>query len=539
MSFLLLAHSHSLTDILSGLLGFVQMPYIYLMLMAFAAASGSYYLLKAHKKKSGYVALFLAALFTRLFMVFQDAFLHPWDERYHALVARNMLNDAFKPVLLRLPLGDYNYKLWNYCHIWVHKQPLFSWQMALSIKLFGVSEYSIRFPSAVMGAIMTVMVYDLTICLLREKQTAFFAALFFCFSRFHLEQVSGLWGLDHNDIAFHFYLLASLWAYARYTSRPHWVWPVLIGFFAGCAVLNKWLVGLVVFGGWGINLLLSLKGKTARRDWLYFFLSLIVCTLVFLPWQLYITYRFPIQAAWAYSFNRRHITEALEGHSGNMLFYFGRLPGYFGITGSVLALGGLALFCMRLFQKRLPNVLAAMPIIVTVLSIFLFFSIVVKTKTPGYVYAVAPFAAIFISMILSEIKKYKIQNKILKNNQLYIIWSTITLITVYSPAHIFLRHNPNDPKRLAAAKLNETAKNIDKTLPHGITHIFNANRDHAIDIMFYHNKLSVHAGSLNKTILDSLSKKHIPLGFFASRPGRELPAYIYQYPTTCIIPNTY
>lgn len=536
MTFLLQATPFSFTDICTGLPGFLQMPYIYLMLLAFVLATTTYYLLRVHRDKLALAALFLAALFARLFMVFQDAFLHPWDERYHALVARNMLNAPFTPMLLRFPLGAYNYKLWNYCHIWLHKQPLFSWQMALSVKLFGVSEYSIRFPSAVLGALMTVMIYDITLRLVNEKYTAFFAALFFCFSRFHLEQVSGLWGLDHNDVAFHFYVLASIWAYTRYSSKPHWVWPLLIGFFAGCAVLNKWLVGLVVFGGWGINLLLSLKNRTSRREWSHFLLSLAVSTVIFLPWQLYITHRFPVEAAWEYTFNGRHITEALEGHSGNFLYYFGRLPGYWGIPGCLLVFAGWAILSKRLFQKRLANPLATIGMLTIFPCVFIFFSIVVKTKMPGYVYMLTPLAAIFISMALAEIKKISLQNKLLKNKSLYLLWSTVTLIFVFSPAHIYLRHKPDDPKRITAVKHTQQAKNIRSLIPVDNKFIFNATEYQAIDIMFYHNDLSVHWGAINRKTLDSLQVAGHSISFFPSRTGHDLPSYVRENPTFHIIP---
>lgn len=536
MHILLQANAHSPTDILSGLLGFVQMPYIYLMGLSFVFTIGSYYFFTRQSNKLGIATLFLAALLARIFMAFQDAFLHPWDERYHALVARNMLNDPLTPMLQRLPLGDYNYKLWNFCHIWVHKQPLFSWQMALSIKLFGVSEYSIRLPSALMGALITVMVYDLTMLLVRERHTAFLAALLFCYSRFHLEQVAGLYGLDHNDIALHFYVLASIWAYARYTQSKHWIWVLLAGLFAGCAVLVKWLLGLLVFGGWGINLLIRHQLKLLNRQWLHFFLALFVCLVIFLPWQLYIIHRFPIQAEWAYSFNRRHITEALENHTGNFLYYFGRLPGYFGITGSIFAMGGIVILFKRLLQKNLANPYVATPLIFAFLSLFLFFSLIVKTKTPAYVYTTAPFAAIFISLVLSEILRIKNENKILNSKILYLFWSTITLATIFSPPHIFARHNPTDPRRITAQRLNTAAKQIDRSIPAGTIHIFNAGEYQAIDMMFYHKNLSVHYGFLNKATLDSLSKNGIPFCFFASRPGRELPAYINEYPNTCILP---
>ena len=57
--------------------------------------------------------------------------------------------------------------------------------------------------------------------------------------------------MDQIRVAFGFYVLASIWAFAEYYNSNKTYWTLLIGFFAGCAVLNKWLPGLIVYGAWG------------------------------------------------------------------------------------------------------------------------------------------------------------------------------------------------------------------------------------------------------------------------------------------------
>jgi hypothetical protein len=49
-----------------------------------------------------------------------DSFLHPWDERYHALVAKNMLNASFEPMLYKDPALESNDRNWWSSHIWLH-----------------------------------------------------------------------------------------------------------------------------------------------------------------------------------------------------------------------------------------------------------------------------------------------------------------------------------------------------------------------------------------------------------------------------------
>lgn len=81
-----------------------------------------------------------------------DPFLYEWDEKYHALVAKNMLQHSLKPMLYvhqYFATDPYN---WTYNNIWLHKQPLFLWQMALSMMFFGVSEQAMRLPSVLIGS---------------------------------------------------------------------------------------------------------------------------------------------------------------------------------------------------------------------------------------------------------------------------------------------------------------------------------------------------------------------------------------------------
>ena len=81
------------------------------------------------------IALFLLLLSGLLlrFYLSADFQLHEWDERYHALVAKNMIESPFKPMLYKNPVLPYNYQNWIENHVWLHKQPLPFWFMAASL----------------------------------------------------------------------------------------------------------------------------------------------------------------------------------------------------------------------------------------------------------------------------------------------------------------------------------------------------------------------------------------------------------------------
>jgi 4-amino-4-deoxy-L-arabinose transferase-like glycosyltransferase len=99
----------------------------------------AFYYSKHDKIKSAVLLVVLAGFIIRCFVA-SDPYLHPWDERYHALVAKNIISEPLKPTLYEDPVLPYNYKQWHKNHIWVHKQPMPLWMMAASMNVFGVNE---------------------------------------------------------------------------------------------------------------------------------------------------------------------------------------------------------------------------------------------------------------------------------------------------------------------------------------------------------------------------------------------------------------
>src|SRR3954469_18267269 len=63
----------------------------------------------------------LGGLILRVFVA-SDLFLHEWDERYHALVAKNLMSNLLLPRLYASPLLNYDCREWASNYIWLHKQ---------------------------------------------------------------------------------------------------------------------------------------------------------------------------------------------------------------------------------------------------------------------------------------------------------------------------------------------------------------------------------------------------------------------------------
>lgn len=91
------------------------------------------------------------ALFSALFFIpfLGDVHLFDWDEINFAESAREML-----------VTGDYFRVHINYQPFW-EKPPLFFWLQAASMKMFGINEFSARFPNAVCGMISLVSIYHI------------------------------------------------------------------------------------------------------------------------------------------------------------------------------------------------------------------------------------------------------------------------------------------------------------------------------------------------------------------------------------------
>ena len=124
--------------------------HLILLIFGTFALCASLFAYRKSKFKWALILLITGGFLLRLFVATDD-FLHPWDERYHALVAKNMISSPFVPKLYDNPVLSYDYTNWTGNHIWVHKQPFPLWLMAASMKVFGTNEVAIRIPSLLLS----------------------------------------------------------------------------------------------------------------------------------------------------------------------------------------------------------------------------------------------------------------------------------------------------------------------------------------------------------------------------------------------------
>jgi len=262
--------------------------------------------------------LTLCGLMLRVFMS-AHGYLELWDERFHALVAKNLMAHPLVPTLYDNPVLPYDLTSWTSNHVWLHKQPVTLWLMSLSMWVFGVNEFAVRLPSIMLTAVGIPLLFAIGRQLFNAR-VGFFAAFLFSLNGLVLELASGRTSTDHVDAIFMCMALFAVYFSCLHARSGNLRYAALVGVFLGLAILTKWLTALIVVPVW---LLIVLDSKTLsnqvilRHGALLLGLSLIIA----LPWQLYIFHVFPQEAAWESHYNFIHLTEALEGHVKPIYYY--------------------------------------------------------------------------------------------------------------------------------------------------------------------------------------------------------------------------
>lgn len=358
-----------------------------------------FYSWKSFKKDDYNTAVLFITFSGLLFFIYSstDFFLHEWDERYHALVAKNLMNHPLIPTLYENPILPYDYKMWVGNHIWLHKQPLPLWFMAGSMKIFGINEIAIRLPSILFSTIGILLTFKIGSFFFNQK-IGVLAAFFFSVNGLIIELTGGRIATDHIDIAFMFFILLAIYLITVFLKRKTIIYTILIGISVGAAVLTKWLTGLIVLPIW--LLLIWDEGHLNMKQIIFHFtLILLSITVVALPWQLYIFNEFPQEATYESQFNLRHFTEVIEDQAGSIFYFINRIR----INYGELIYLPLIWFLSKISKR--PKNLKQLALLIWFLVPLFVFSLA-KTKMQGYLLFTAPALFIITSSFFFELKNY-------------------------------------------------------------------------------------------------------------------------------------
>ncbi len=501
-----------------------------LVLACLPAIASVFMFYKTPYRKEAFYLLLFSALLLRLLMAVIDPYLQNWDERFHALVAKNMIEDPFKPMLIKHPLFPYHYADWWNSHIWVHKQPLFLWQMALSMKIFGATTFAIRLPSVIMGTLAVWMVREIAQRWTRNDETSYMAALLVTTSWYGLEMISGWMSLDHNDFTFYFYITAAIWALTKYfNTMKLWPWGILTGVLIGCAVLVKWLTAFLVFGGWGLYILLSPEYRSTFKFYLHIFIAFLVSVLVFGPWQLYILKAFPLESAASYAYNKIHIMKDL-GHEGPWYFHFKMLPFvYTWPLVIMLVMGWMMLLFSKTAAKKYTFTFMAM-----IAVIFGFFTFV-ATRMPAFVFPVSGLMMIMMAYSISTIT-HKAESIVSKNtgSSRWMPWVAIIAAFICLRPMEMIRHR-DKTHEFRNLKLQHTK--VYKELSEDIIKnyvILNLPPHENLELMFFRGG-DAFLSFPEEKVLDSLQQAGYRFAAFKNTPTHPLLDYILEDPEVVLI----
>lgn len=161
--------------------------------------------------------------------------LFDWDEINFAECAREMLaTNNYSDVQL-------------YFHPFWEKPPLFIWLQAISMNIFGVSEFAARFPNALCGVITLLFLYKTGKELNDKKFGLTWVFVYASTLLPHLFFKSGI-----IDPWFNLFIYVSVYYLIQHTNNPvgksGYTTSIISGFFLGLALLTKGPAALILVG---------------------------------------------------------------------------------------------------------------------------------------------------------------------------------------------------------------------------------------------------------------------------------------------------
>ena len=436
------------------------------------------------------IAIFLLILCGLILRIYTstDFFLHTWDERYHALVAKNFIQHPWTPTLYDNPVLPYDFRVWVGNHIWLHKQPLPLWTIAASMHVFGVNEIALRIPSIILTTIGIWLTFSIGSYFFNKK-TGFLAAFFYSINGLIIELTAGRVASDHIDIFFLFFIEIAIFFSILFVRKKNTFYNILAGVCIGAAILSKWLPALIVLPIWLLIVIDSGNFKV-KSIIFQFIILLITCVSVFLPWQIYIFTEFPLEAGWESSFNFRHITEVIEGQAGPFYYFFDKIRISYGELIYLPLLWFLWKTCKNFNDKK------GLAICIWFLIPFIFFSFV-TTKMQAYILFTAPALFLITADFFFALSKYK------KNHKFKWLFNLILILLIVLPIRYSIERikpfEKRDRNPQWVADLKELNKeNMDKAI------LFNY--EYPIEAMFYTNLIVYPYIPDRNTISDLIAK---------------------------------
>lgn len=208
--------------------------------------------------------------------------LSSWDEAWYAAIAQNIVKT-----------GDYMNMTFN-GQVYYDHPPMGFWLMALSMKFFGINEFSVRFTSAILGVGSSILMYLFAADLFKKKIIGFIAALIVNTSVWYVIRARS----GNLDATFLFFYILTL--YAAHLSTKKFIWFLVCMASFGALILSKTLAGVssVLLIIWLLIPAIPVIIKS-KRNWLVVLGGIAIAYAIINPWYSYNLQTYP-------DFYRRH-----------------------------------------------------------------------------------------------------------------------------------------------------------------------------------------------------------------------------------------
>ncbi len=437
------------------------------------------------------VCLLLAGLALRLY-VGADLYLHSWDERYHALVAKHLLDHPFQPMLYDNPVLPYDYRGWASNHIWLHKQPLPLWLLAGSMQVFGVHEWAVRVPGILLTAVGIWLMFRIG-QLLFNRKAGYLSAALYAIHGLIIELAGGRVATDHVDVCFLFFVQLGVYWSLLEVKTGSWVYTVVAGLAIGCAILVKWLPALIVGLVWGV-LALGRKTYSWKTVLLRGGLMGLVAFLVAAPWQWYMQAQFPLESAWEKAYNVRHLYEDIEGHGRSFWYHFRKIGRVFSEVIYLPLIWGLSRIRWRRLNYR------ELALLVWILVPLIFFSLA-TTKLQAYTLMSAPAFFLMHALFFQHLRQWTESTAWQKGLCWLVLAALIVLPVRYSLERTKV-FTPVDRYPAWQQSIDEFGRHVQRQHPQDS--VLLVGTDHPIETMFHIDRVVAYEQVPEEAVLDSL-----------------------------------
>ncbi len=331
--------------------------------------------MKINKKNNiiWFLSLLILALFLWLINL-GNVPLRDWDEGYYAKVAQDMFQSGN---WLYLTYADQPFLL---------KPPLIIWLINISYHLIGISEFSTRFPCALLTALGVPLLYLVGKNIFSKPLPAILSSLVYL----TLLPIVRHGRLAMIDGIINTFFIFSIFCLVKSKKEP--VWAIGFGIGLGLIALSKGILVLALGGILGIYILWDNPKILLKNSMLW--LGLLIGFLPVISWYyLQINYygeQFIQVHFLQQNFDR--LSTAVEGNSGSPWYYLLELIKY-SLPWLLFLPSGLILAWKQ--RKH-----SWAKLVLTGLIIFLVIITMMGTKLPWYIMPIYPFFALSIGYYL-------------------------------------------------------------------------------------------------------------------------------------------